>query len=100
MGLLLFLVSPLCWFHGIVALTYIVEAFFSALIGYLCWRVYTGESRLAGLASIALAVAAGFRPSTALFLGALWLISIRRTHGMYRLLAVVCMAGGLLAWLI
>src|SRR5690349_21347253 len=36
----LFLFSPLCWFHGIVALTYIVEAFFSGLIGYLCWRVY------------------------------------------------------------
>jgi hypothetical protein len=32
---LLFLLSPLAWFHGIVALTYGVEAFFSALVGYL-----------------------------------------------------------------
>src|ERR1700754_2987996 len=30
---ILFLFSPLVWFHGIVALTYIVEAFFSGLIG-------------------------------------------------------------------
>jgi hypothetical protein len=31
---LLFLLSPLAWFHGLVALTYGVEAFFSALVGW------------------------------------------------------------------
>ena len=41
----LFLVSPLAWFHGIVALTYMVEGFSSALIGYLCWRIYQGSNR-------------------------------------------------------
>ena len=41
---LIFLFSPLAWFHGIVALTYIVEAFFSALIGYFCWRADRGDS--------------------------------------------------------
>ena len=41
-SVLLFLFSPFCWFHGIVALTYIVEAFFSALVGYLCWRASRG----------------------------------------------------------
>ncbi len=41
---LIFLFSPLAWFHGIVALTYIVEAFFSALVGYLCWRADRGDS--------------------------------------------------------
>ena len=40
----LFLFSPLAWFHGTVALTYIVEAFFSGLLGYLCWRTYCGSS--------------------------------------------------------
>ncbi|MGC2160659.1 MAG: glycosyltransferase family 39 protein, partial [Silvibacterium sp.] len=40
---ILFLLSPLAWFHGTVALTYIVEAFFSALLGYLCWRAYSGR---------------------------------------------------------
>lgn len=35
--------SPNLWFHGEVALTYIVEAFFSTVIAYLCWKIYTGE---------------------------------------------------------
>ena len=46
MSLVIFLFSPLSWFHGTVALTYIVEAFFSALVGYLCWRVYSGKRPL------------------------------------------------------
>ena len=99
-SVLLFLASPLCWFHGTVALTYIVEAFFSALIGYLCWRAHAGESRLAIPASAAFAVAAGFRPSTGLLLAPLWLASIRRTHGFYRWLAIATTAGVVLAWFI
>src|ERR1051326_1835356 len=67
-AVVLFLFSPLAWFHGIVALTYIVEAFFSALIGYCCWRACRGEARFALLASVIFALAAGFRPSTALLL--------------------------------
>jgi hypothetical protein len=96
----LFLVSPLCWFHGAVALTYIVEAFFSALIGYLCWRVYTGEAGFAVPASLALAVAAGFRPSTALFLGPLCLMSIRKTGWRQRLLSIAAMVLGVLGWFV
>src|ERR1700678_2019114 len=40
---LLFLSSPLAWFHGIVALTYSVEAAASALMGTLCWRIDRGK---------------------------------------------------------
>lgn len=69
---LIFLFSPLAWFHGTVALTYIVEAFFSALVGYLCWR----EQGIA--AAIALGVAGGFRPSSILFLAPLLLFSLRK----------------------
>ena len=61
MSIALFLVSPLCWFHGIVALIYIVEAFFSALTGYLCWRACSGEKAFLVPASMAFALAAGFR---------------------------------------
>ena len=42
---LIFVFSPLVWFHGTVALTYAVEAFFSALVGYFCWRIYRGEGK-------------------------------------------------------
>src|ERR1700761_7527761 len=47
----IFLFSPLAWFHGTVALTYSVEAFFSALLGYLCWRISRGSKQLILLAA-------------------------------------------------
>ena len=97
---ILFLVSPLCWFHGIVALTYIVEAFFSALIGYLCWKVYTGNSVYVIPASVAFAVAAGFRPSTALLLSPLWLLSVSRMDGKRRGLALCAVGLATTAWFI
>ena len=96
----LFLFSPLCWFHGIVALTYIVEAFFSGLIGYWCWRVYTGKVRFAIPAAIAFGVAAGFRPSTALLLGPLWWYSLRRVRGMRWWLSVLTAGAVILLWFI
>ena len=97
-ALVLFLVSPLCWFHGIVALTYIVEAFFSALVGYLCWKVYTGNTTFLVPASIAFALAAGFRPSSGLLLAPLWLLSIWRTDWRRRWLAVLVAGATTLAW--
>lgn len=73
----LFLFSPLAWFHGTVALTYSVEAFFSALLGLLCWRVFCGNGRLIIPAGIVLGISAGIRPSSLLFLGPLFLWSLR-----------------------
>jgi len=100
MSILLFLFSPLCWFHGIVALTYMVEAFFSGLIGYLCWRVYAGNKRFAIPAAIAFGLAAGFRPSSALLLGPLWLFPLWRVRGVRRWLAVLTAAVVMLLWFI
>jgi len=73
---MLFLFSPLAWFHGTVALTYSVEAAFSALLGYLCWRIHQGDAALVIPAAIALGVSAGIRPSSLLFLGPLFLFSL------------------------
>src|SRR5271157_5580262 len=70
---LIFLFSPLAWFHCTVALTYIVEAFFSALIGYLCWRIYGGAARFILPGAMAVGIAAGFRPSSLLLLAPLLL---------------------------
>ncbi|HEX9597262.1 MAG TPA: DUF2723 domain-containing protein, partial [Anaerolineales bacterium] len=71
----LFVISPLSWFHGTVALTYIVEGFFSTLLGYLCWQTYTGERKSLAPSAIILGLAVGFRQSSILFLGPLWLLS-------------------------
>ena len=75
---LIFLFSPLAWFHGIVALTYSVEAFFSALLGYLCWRIECGGLAEIVPAGILLGVSAGVRQSSLVLLGPLFLFSLRR----------------------
>ena len=76
---LLFLLSPLTWFHGIVALTYGVEAFFSALIGYLCWLIFRGDHRWIPVTGLVLGISAGVRPSSVLLLGPLFLLALYRT---------------------
>jgi hypothetical protein len=96
----LFLVSPLAWFHGIVALTYIVEAFFSALIGYMCWRVYQGSARWILPSALVLGLAAGVRPSSLLFLGPLFLFSLRRAPLGKALAGIGTLLATLLAWFV
>ena len=97
---LIFVFSPLAWFHGTVALTYIVEAFFSALTGYLCWRVYRGAVRFILPSAIVLGIAAGFRPSSLLLLGPLWLFSFRNASRKQAAGGIGALALTLLAWLI
>src|ERR1035437_3592115 len=93
----LFLLSPLAWFHGTVALTYSVEAFFSAAVGLLCWRIYCGRGNLVFAAAILLGISAGIRPSSLLFLGPLFLFSL--LHAPKRRLAgIVVLAATLIAW--
>lgn len=75
----LFLLSPLAWFHGTVALTYVVEAFFSGLLGYLCWRIYCGDQGFILLAGFTLGVSAGVRPSSLLFLAPLFVFSLGKS---------------------
>lgn len=72
----MFVLSPLVWFHGTVALTYMVETFFSALIGYTCWRVVCGSRKLILVAACLLGLAAGFRPSSVLFLTPIVLVAL------------------------
>jgi len=88
---LIFLFSPLAWFHGMVALTYIVEAFFSALVGYLCWR---GQGIAA---AIALGVAGGFRPSSIVFLAPLLLFSLRKGQRVSAVFALILITA---AWFV
>jgi len=95
---LLFLFSPLCWFHGTVALTYIVEAFFSALVGWLCWKVYSGRTGFVIPAAMAFGLAAGFRPSAGLLLGPVWLASMYRMNWKYRFAGLGAFAATVVAW--
>ena len=93
-----FVFSPLAWFHGTMALTYIVEAFFSALTGYLCWRIYGGAARFILPAAMVVGLAAGFRQSSLLLLGPLLLFSFRHAKRGQAAGGIGALALTLLAW--
>ncbi len=95
---IIFVASPLAWFHGTVALTYIVEAFFAALIGYLGWQTYRGRLAFLVPSAIALGVATGFRQSSVLFLGPLWLLSMRKAPRSRIALGFLAFIAAVLAW--
>jgi Protein O-mannosyl-transferase TMEM260-like len=97
---ILFLFSPLSWFHGIVALTYIVEAFFSALLGYLCWRIYSGNFRYILPAAVVMGISAGVRPSSLLFLCPLFLFSIWKATAKDQGLGVATLVLTIMAWFV
>jgi hypothetical protein len=97
---LIFICSPLAWFHGTVALTYIVETFFSTLIGCFCWRVYRGDARFILPAATALGLAAGFRQSSLLVLAPLLLFSFRRVSCRLAMRGLGALGLVLVAWFI
>ena len=96
---LLFLFSPLAWFHGTVALTYVVECFFSALIGYLGWRLKQGSNCAVALCAT-LGIAAGFRPSSLLLLGPLCAYAILVSRPRHLFLTGATLSATLLSWFV
>jgi hypothetical protein len=96
----LFVFSPLAWFHGTVALTYIVEAFFSGLLGYLCWRIYCGNERFVLAGSVILGLSAGVRPSSFVFLAPLFVLSLWKATWRGRCVGLVALAVTLVAWFV
>jgi len=74
---LLALSSPTAWFHGEVALIYIVEACFSTIIALFCWRILKGEEKYLWISVVILGLAGGIRQNTPVFLFPLWLYSVR-----------------------
>lgn len=94
----IFLFSPLVWFHGTVALTYAVELFFSALVGYLCWRLVCGSVKLVLPIALIAGIAAGFRPSFLLFMGPVLLYTLRGLNRRRALAGAGALVLTLLAW--
>jgi len=79
-----------------VALTYIVEAFFSTLIALFCWKIYKGEDKYIWISALALGIAGGVRQNTTIFLFPLWLFSLirmplKKIAAAIALLGVVCL---------
>ena len=93
---LIALTSPNLWFHGEVALTYVVEAFFSSFAALLCWRILKGEHKYLWLSVIILGIAGGIRQNTVVFLFPLWLfavkgVTLRKIIASLGLLGLVCL---------
>jgi hypothetical protein len=97
---LLYLFSPLAWFHGTVALTYSVEAAASTLMGLLCWRIDRGRTGFILTTAILLGITVGIRPSSILFLGPLFLFSIRRAPVGKILGGLLVLGLTLIAWFV
>ncbi len=97
---LLFLLSPSAWFHGTVALTYSLEAFFSAVLGYLCWGIEEAKVQWILPAAVVLGFSAGVRPSSILFLGPLYIYSLRAAPWRRKLAGGAALVLTLAAWFI
>ena len=92
--------SPLFWFYSEVALTYIVESFFSVFFAYICWRILNGEHKLIFISALLLALAGGIRQSTIVFLIPLWLYSIKNVRYEYILISFSLLIAGVVSWLL
>jgi hypothetical protein len=97
---LLLLTSPLFWFHGEVALTYMIEAVFVTLVAFLCYRHLAGNDDRIWLSALVLGTAGGFRQNTMVFLLPLWMIATWRFRWRRIFLALIVLALTCAAWLL
>lgn len=92
--------SPLFWFFGEVALTYVVAAFFATLAGLFTWRLLNGCGRWIYLFPVVLGVAAGFRQDLLVFLGPLWLVGFAKAHWRTFAIASLLLLLTLMLWFV
>jgi hypothetical protein len=96
----LLLSSPLFWFHGEVALTYVLEAFFTTTLALMSYRMVEGDRRYIHSSAALLGIAGGIRQSTLLFMLPVWLFSIRRFSWKQVGLAILVLGVTVGAWFI
>jgi hypothetical protein len=97
---LLFLTSPMFWFHGEIALARIVEAFFVTHLALICYKLLKRTWRYPWVAGLVLALAGGVRLNTLVLLFPLWLCSVRRSSRRDVALGIVVFTMATAAWLI
>src|SRR5439155_8215769 len=94
------LTSPLLWYYGEVALTYVVAAFFNTWIAILCWNLLQKQSRWLYLSSVVLGITGGIRQDVLIFLFPLWLFCIVRFHWKRVLTAIFILGATVAVWFI
>lgn len=95
---ILLLFSPLAWFYGEVALSYMITL---ALVLAATWFLYQlfFYRRHAVAAAIAIGIAAGFRQDVLIFLGPFWLLGSFRVGHKSMLLSWLALAVTVTVWL-
>jgi hypothetical protein len=98
---LLFLSSPAVWFHGEIALTYMLEAFMVVVL-VLLWWLMLREVRLRWLVlgSIGMGLSGGFRLPAMVLLAPLYLFSLRKYSWKRVLIALLLVAASTAVWLV
>ncbi|KKT86909.1 MAG: hypothetical protein VE97_C0011G0005 [candidate division Kazan bacterium GW2011_GWB1_45_10] len=106
-SLALWVVAPMLWFHGQVAMNYMADAFFSAIVGHYIYHsvVNQHDVRLARrsllLASISLAIGGGFRPTLVVFLLPVWLWALwQRRNWREQIMHVSWLVAIVTAWVL
>ena len=97
---LLAIVSPLVWFHGEVALSYMLEFFWVPVVVGLCYRLHTKTWLALLLSALLIGMAGGVRPNTPVFLFPLWAVGvIVHKYPVKRIIvALLVMALGVMIW--
>lgn len=95
---LLFVFSPLAWFHGEVALSYILEASITGLFGLLCWHLYKGRNSLVVPTAIIFGLAVGVRQTAIIFFTPLWVFSLQNVGWGKRLQALFVFSITIALW--
>lgn len=94
----LFISSPLIWFQGEVAFSYIVEAFFVILLILVCYQIGQGNSKLVFLSAIILGISGGVRQNTFLLLLPIFLYSLRTQNKRTYLFSTLILVLTVLMW--
>jgi len=98
----LVLTSPLVWFHGEVALSYMLEFFWVPFVVYFCYRMETRSGWALWVSALLIGLAGGIRPNTPFFLFPLWILAVlyHRYSWKKTLIAFVVMGIGVLIWVV
>ncbi len=97
------LTSPLVWYHGEVALSYILEYAWVPPVIYAIYRMESRSPAWMLIASLLLGLSGGVRPNTPIFLFPLWAWAVWRNRYSWKqffLLGVLPGAIGALLWFI
>lgn len=99
---LLAITSPLIWFHGEVALSYMLEYLWVPLVVYFCYQMQTRHWYALLVSALLIGLAGGVRPNTPVFLFPLWAAgAVMHRYSVGKiLLALGVMTVGVLIWAI